>query len=144
MADFRKNISHRLISKENNSRTETPGGKNSFTEKNSFVAYNSKKNLAPVNVKNKKQKQNSYPKQIIRSQKRWVIQKKKTFFDGWRLNLRPFDGLAINPIETLLQCIFYTGLQRTSSCSGAWPNVNFRKISVRKTIWDLEFSEYLL
>ena len=27
--------------------------------------------------------------------------------------------------------------------SGA-PNVNFRKISVRKTIWDLEFSEHLL
>ena len=24
------------------------------------------------------------------------------------------------------------------------PNVNFRKISVRKTIWDLEFSEHLL
>ena len=41
MGDFRKNISHRLISKENNSRKETPGGKNSFTEKNSFVAYNS-------------------------------------------------------------------------------------------------------
>ena len=29
------------------------------------------------------------------------------------------------------------------SNSGA-PNVNFRKISVRKTIWDLEFSEHLL
>ena len=28
------------------------------------------------------------------------------------------------------------------STSGA-PNVNFRKISVRKTIWDLEFSEPL-
>ena len=54
MGDFRKNVSHRLISKENNSRTETPGGKNSFTEKNSFVACNSGKNLAPVNVKNKK------------------------------------------------------------------------------------------
>ena len=27
--------------------------------------------------------------------------------------------------------------------SGA-PNVNFRKMSVRKTIWDLEFSEHLL
>ena len=27
--------------------------------------------------------------------------------------------------------------------SGA-PNVNFRKISVRKTIWDLEVSEHLL
>ena len=27
--------------------------------------------------------------------------------------------------------------------SGA-PNVNFRKISVRKTFWDLEFSEHLL
>ena len=24
------------------------------------------------------------------------------------------------------------------------PNVNFRRISVRKTIWDLEFSEHLL
>ena len=24
------------------------------------------------------------------------------------------------------------------------PKVNFRKISVRKTIWDLEFSEHLL
>ena len=24
------------------------------------------------------------------------------------------------------------------------PNDNFRKISVRKTIWDLEFSEHLL
>ena len=24
------------------------------------------------------------------------------------------------------------------------PNVNFRKISVRKTMWDLEFSEHLL
>ena len=31
--------------------------------------------------------------------------------------------------------------------SGNWagaPNVNFRKISVRKTIWDLEFSEHFL
>ena len=27
--------------------------------------------------------------------------------------------------------------------SGA-PNVDFQKISVRKTIWDLEFSEHLL
>ena len=27
--------------------------------------------------------------------------------------------------------------------SGA-PNVNFRKISVRKTFWDVEFSEHLL
>ena len=30
-----------------------------------------------------------------------------------------------------------------SITSGA-PNVNFRKISVRKTIWDLEFSEHFL
>ena len=30
----------------------------------------------------------------------------------------------------------------TGKCSGA-PNVNFRKISVRKTIRDLEFSEHL-
>ena len=37
-----------------------------------------------------------------------------------------------------------------ASCDFEWaiypgaPNGNFRKISVRKTIWDLEFSEHLL
>ena len=36
-----------------------------------------------------------------------------------------------------------TGEQAIVSSSGA-PNVNFRKISVRKTIRDLEFSEHLL
>ena len=33
--------------------------------------------------------------------------------------------------------------RRLYALTGA-PNVNFRKISVRKTIWDLEFSEHLL
>ena len=33
MGDFRKNIAHRLISKDNNSRKEIPGGKNPYTEK---------------------------------------------------------------------------------------------------------------
>ena len=37
--------------------------------------------------------------------------------------------------------IFYYLIR--NDLSGA-PNVNFRKISVRKTIWDLEFSGYLL
>ena len=34
-------------------------------------------------------------------------------------------------------------LEQMEHCSGA-PNDNFWKISVRKTIWDLEFSEHLL
>ena len=62
MGDFRKNISHRLISKENNSRKETPGEKIPTLKKKSFVAYNIlETNLTPVNVK----KKNSYPNQII-------------------------------------------------------------------------------
>ena len=36
MGDFGKNIAHRLISKDNNSRKEIPGGKNSYTEKKIF------------------------------------------------------------------------------------------------------------
>ena len=36
MGDFRKNISHRLISKDNNSGMEIPGAKNSYTEKKIF------------------------------------------------------------------------------------------------------------
>ena len=56
MGDFRKNISHRLISKENNSRKETPGGKNSFTEKNSFVAYNSGKKSCTCKCQKQKTK----------------------------------------------------------------------------------------
>ena len=31
-----------------------------------------------------------------------------------------------------------------SQASSGAPKVNFREISVRKTIWDLEFSEHLL
>ena len=36
-------------------------------------------------------------------------------------------------------CFHRIGSKKTGA-----PNVNFRKISVRKTIWDLEFSEHLL
>ena len=62
MGDFRKNISHRLISKENNSRKEIPGGKNSYTEKKNLSwRIILETNLTPVNVK----KKNSYPNQII-------------------------------------------------------------------------------
>ena len=39
--------------------------------------------------------------------------------------------------------LFWLGILLFERASGA-PNVNFRKISVRKTIWDLEFSEHLL
>ena len=39
-------------------------------------------------------------------------------------------------------CIEYIRIH-VGPISGA-PNVNFWKISVRKTIWDLEFSEHLL
>ena len=65
MGDFRKNISHRLISKENNSRKEIPGGKIPILKKkNLWWRIILEKNLTPVNVKNKKQEQNSYPNQI--------------------------------------------------------------------------------
>ena len=36
----------------------------------------------------------------------------------------------------------YWGDKPTSGQKTGAPNVNFRKISVRKTIWDLEFSEH--
>ena len=39
--------------------------------------------------------------------------------------------------------LFWLGILLFERASGA-PNVNFRKISVRKAIWDLEFSEHLL
>ena len=41
------------------------------------------------------------------------------------------------------RCSQEVAVSGSSTVSGA-PNVNFRKISVRKTICDLEFSEYLL
>ena len=36
--------------------------------------------------------------------------------------------------------------ERTSKDTDLWgtPNINFRKIFVRKTIWDLEFPEHFL
>ena len=46
MGDFRKNISHGLISKENNSRKEKPGGKIPTLKKKCFVAYNSGKKIS--------------------------------------------------------------------------------------------------
>ena len=49
------------------------------------------------------------------------------------------DMILFNRLVVYSHYLFYT----TRIISGA-PSVKFRKISVRKTIWDLEFLEHLL
>ena len=50
-------------------------------------------------------------------------------------NYELFNFDALDPVE----CVADFRVEKPGA-----PNVNFRKISVRKTIWDLEFSEHLL
>ena len=50
---------------------------------------------------------------------------------------------VVSLIRPELLKLFKGTANHAGHISGA-PNVNFRKISVRKTIWDLEFSEHLL
>ena len=71
MGDFRKKVSHRLISNETNFCKEIPGGKNFCTEKNILSGVQFwKKIRTSVNVGEKKllspevEKKNSCPNQI--------------------------------------------------------------------------------
>ena len=50
---------------------------------------------------------------------------------------------VVSLIRPELLKLFKGTANHAGHISGA-PNVNFRKISARKTIWDLEFSEHLL
>ena len=50
-------------------------------------------------------------------------------------NYKLFNFDALDPVE----CVADFRVEKPGS-----PNVNFRIISVRKTFWDLEFSEHLL
>ena len=54
----------------------------------------------------------------------------------------PFPKYPLSP-DTVISRVDTQLDRRPSHTSGA-PNVNFWKISVRKTIWDVEFSEHLL
>ena len=59
----------------------------------------------------------------------------------WERKLFPFPSRAVSRLNSLPLPIRTPATQ--AMLSGA-PNVNFRKISVQKTIWDLEFSEHFL
>ena len=48
------------------------------------------------------------------------------------------------PFLLKMVCKRITGGGKVGGPFSGAPNDNFRKISVRKTIWDLEFSEHLL
>ena len=50
-------------------------------------------------------------------------------------NYELFNFDTLDPVE----CVADFRVEKPGA-----PNTNFRKISVRKTIWDLEFSEHLL
>ena len=52
-----------------------------------------------------------------------------------------FESYVKDCLETIRQDV--ESIKNNQEKSGA-PNDNFQKISVRKTIWDLEFSEHLL
>ena len=52
-----------------------------------------------------------------------------------------FESYVKDCLETIRQDV--ESIKNNQAKSGA-PNDNFRKISVRKTIWDLEFLEHLL
>ena len=56
---------------------------------------------------------------------------------------KKYDDLTIWMEPTIMLVVFHDTLYFSWESTGA-PNVNFRKISVRKTISDLEFSEHLL
>ena len=47
-------------------------------------------------------------------------------------------------MQQLTENFIIVGRAQSSTRQSGAPNDNFRKISVRKTIWDLEFSEHLL
>ena len=75
-----------------------------------------------------------------RNESAWLKHKVNTICLG---NCRVINRLGSEArnfplVITVLVCEIHPNLK-----SGA-PNVNFRKISVRKTTWDLEFSEHLL
>ena len=52
-----------------------------------------------------------------------------------------FESYVKDCLETIRQDV--ESIKNNQAKSGA-PNHNFQKISVRKTIWDLEFLEHLL
>ena len=62
-----------------------------------------------------------------------INQSKNPEFPHENYELFNFDTL--DPVE----CVADFRVEKPGA-----PNANFRKISVRKTIWDLEFSEHLL
>ena len=62
-----------------------------------------------------------------------INQSKNPEFPRENYELFNFDALA--PVE----CVADFRVEKPGALS-----INFRKISVRKTIWDLEFSEHLL
>ena len=56
------------------------------------------------------------------------------------VNNDSFESYVKDCLETIRQDV--ESIKNNQAKSGA-PNDNFQKISVRKTIWDLEFSEHL-
>ena len=57
------------------------------------------------------------------------------------VNNDSFESYVKDCLETIRQDV--ESIKNNQAKSGV-PNDNFQKISVRKTIWDLEFSEHLL